>query len=130
MKLDNGVQDQNSAFGGFLTIILTLITLMFTYNKLITLIDKHDVDIMGSLSEGAIEYSAKFTAADDGFYFAAALTEYDSNTESVEDPRFGELVIEHYGWGYSGSIGTKNTTLETHPCSDEELSLKRSSSDE
>ncbi len=122
MKLDNGVQDQNSAFGGFLTIILTLVTLMFTYAKLITLIDKHDVDIMGSLSEGAIEYSTNFTASD-GFFLAAALTEYDSNTESIEEERFGELVIEHYGWGYSDSIGSKSTQLETHECTDEELSL-------
>ena len=59
---------------------------------------------------------------------AAALTEYDSNTEFIEDPRYGELIIEHYGWGYEEFIGSKSRVLETHPCSDAELGLKRTDS--
>ena len=62
--------------GAFLTILLTLVTLLFTYNKMKTLQEKQDVDIMGALSEGAIHYSAVFGAEND-FYVAAALTEYD-----------------------------------------------------
>ena len=45
----------------------------------------------------------KFTPAE-GFFVAAALTAYDSNTEIIEVPeKYGELVIEHYGWGNEGA---------------------------
>ena len=54
-------------------------------------------------------------------YVAAALTEYDGNTEVIEDARYGTLQIEHYGWGYEGELGSREKSLETHYCSDEEL---------
>ena len=105
MKLDNGIMEQKSYMGSLLTIICTLATLMFFYTKCITLAQKHEVDIMSALVEGAFDYSDKFTY-NDGFFVAAALTEYDSNTESIEEPRYGELIIEHYGWGYENVIGS------------------------
>ena len=54
---------------------------------------------MSALEESAISPDYKF-GADDGFFVAAALTAYDSNEEITEEERYGELVIEHYGWGY------------------------------
>ena len=84
--------------GAFLTFLLMLITIMFSYTKLVSLMDKQEVDIMSALSEGAIAPREKFSA-EDGFYVAAALTEYDTNTEIIEEARYGELIIEHYGWG-------------------------------
>ena len=38
---------------------------------------------------------------------------------------YGELVIEHYGWGYDGEFGSRETVLDYHYCSDEELGLVR-----
>ena len=105
MKLDNGIMAQKSFMGSCLTILCFLATLMFTYTKIITLNEKHDVDIMSALVEGAYDYSEKF-GAEDGFFVAAALTVYDSNTTVVEEPRYGELIIEHYGWGYEDLIGS------------------------
>ena len=81
-----------------------------------------DVTIIGNSAEGAYTYENTFTA-DDGLFIAAALTKYDSNTTVVEEKRYGELVIEHYGWGYSGGLGSKSTPLNTHFCSDAELGL-------
>ena len=57
---------------------------------------------------------------------AAALTEYDSNTEIVELEEYGELVIEHHGWGNS-ALGYEYgySPLPNHYCSDEELGYKQ-----
>ena len=59
--------------------------------------------------------------AEDGFFIAAALTEYNSDTTVTEEERFGELIIEHYGWGYGDEIGSVSRPLDYHFCSDEEL---------
>ena len=67
-----------------------------------------DVTITGSYTEGAFTYEDKFTA-ENGLFIAAALTEYNQKSEITEEMRYGELVIEHYGWGYEGEIGTKST---------------------
>jgi len=124
MKLDNGIMEQKSFMGSFLTIFCFLATLMFTYTKIITLNTKQDVDIMSALVEGAYDYSDKFNA-DNGFFVAAALTIYDSNTTVVEEPRYGELIIEHYGWGYENLIGSQSLELNYHACTDEELGFNR-----
>ena len=104
MKLDNGIEEQKSYMGACLTILCVLATLMFFTSKAVTLVEKSEVDIMSALVEGEIDQRDKFTATKNEFFVAAALTVYDSNTESIEDPKYGELVIEHYGWGYEGDI--------------------------
>ena len=84
--------------GAILTILLVLILSIFTIEKFFTWVNKLDVDIMSSLAEQAIDFNLKF-GKDNGFFIAAALTEYDSNPEIIEDAKYGELVIDHYGWG-------------------------------
>ena len=110
--------------GSLLTAIGTLAILMYLCTKLVTLAKKQEVDIMSASMEGSLDYRERLTA-DDGFFVAAALTEYDSNTEVIEDPRYGELIIEHYGWGYEQLIGSQSRTLQSHPCSDVELGFNR-----
>ena len=67
----------------------------------------------------------KFTPAE-GFFVAAALTAYDSVTESIEVPElYGELVIEHYGWGNEGATSSQEGRLRYHTCSEEELGIER-----
>ena len=39
----------------------------------------------------------------------------------IEEERYGELVFEHYGWGYESGIGSGSQELDYHYCSDEEL---------
>ena len=77
------------------------------------LYNSSDVTIFGNYSEGAFTQEDTFTA-EEGLFIAAALTEYDSNTEIIEDKRYGELVIEQYGWGYAGLLGTKRTQIKEH----------------
>lgn len=105
MKLDNGIDKQKSHMGSCLTIFCALATLMFIYTKVVTLSEKSEVDIMSALVDGAIDYSKKFTA-EDGFFIAASLTVYDNNPEPIEEAKYGELIIEHFGWGYNESIGS------------------------
>ena len=102
---------------------MALVIILFTYTKVVTLVEKNDVDIMSALLEDKIDYSTKFTTQD-GFFVAAALTMYDSNPEPIEEERFGELIIEHYGWGYGEGIGSGSFDLDNHSCTDEELGLK------
>ena len=78
---------------------------------------------MGNEIEDYFDFNHKFGAAD-GLFLAAALTEYDGNTESIEDERYGKLIIEQYGWGYNGETASRSTPLETHQCSDIELGLE------
>lgn len=79
---------------------------------------------MRQIQEDAYTYNDTFTS-NEGLYIAAALSEYDSVTEMIEKPEYGELVIEHYGWGYSATeLGVQSKNLVTHPCSDQELGLE------
>ena len=77
-----------------------MVSFVFIYTEIITLVHKHDVDIMSALEEDAISDDYKF-GADNGFFMAAALIEFDSGEKIVEEERYGELVIEQYGWGYT-----------------------------
>ena len=120
MKLDGSSKIKQSYMGSCLTIIMGLVTILFTYTKVITIMEKSDVDIMSALMENSIDFTTPFKT-DDGFFVAAALTEYDSNTEIVEEERYGELIIEHYGWGYGEGISSGSNAIDFHWCSDEEL---------
>ena len=113
--------------GAGLSICFVVISLVFTLVKIEILWNKQDVDIMSALDENIIDYSDEFSG-DNGFFVAAAITEYDSNPESVEEVRYGELVIEHFGWGYAEEVGVVSSPLKYHSCSDEELGFNRTES--
>ena len=108
--------------GALLTTVLYLITGVFLYSKVMVLYHKSDITIMGNLEVGALTYNDTFSASK-GLFVAAALTAYDGVQESIEERRFGELVIEHYQWGNGGDLDWGVDKLENHPCSDQELGL-------
>ena len=112
-----------SYMGALCSAIFISISLIFLYSKIMVLVEVSAVTVIPNLKEGALTFNDKFTA-DDGFFIAVALTKFDSETEPLDDPRHGELLIEHYGWGNGGDdIGTVSRTLESHSCSDAELGL-------
>lgn len=43
--------------------------------------------------------SEQFSADQNNFFFAAALTKFDKNKTITEEERYGKLTIEQYGWG-------------------------------
>ena len=106
MKINDGDDQLRSYCGAFLSFVLIGVTLVFLYSKAMVLIKGTDVTIIGNYAEGAYTYEDTFTA-EDGLFIGAALTEYDSNPEIIEEKRYGELVIEYYGWGYEGEIGVQ-----------------------
>ena len=120
LNLGNDLGDKyRSCMGACLSALIFGITSVFLYSKIMVLYHSSDVTIMMSTQEDALTHDYKFTA-EDGLFLAAALTEYDSNTEVIEDPRYGELVIEHYGWGNDG-LKAGSSPVDYHFCSDEEL---------
>ena len=76
MKLDNNNSVKQSYMGFFLTCMVSIMTLMFLYAKTITIVEKHDVDIMSALVDNNIDFNYKFTA-NEGFFITAALTRYN-----------------------------------------------------
>ena len=115
-----GGKKYRSYLGAFLTVLTMITTGIFMYSKAMVLYHESDVTIYMSYLEGALTYEDTFSV-DDGLFVAAALTEYDSNKEIIEEERYGELIIEHYGWGYSDTFGNASLDLDFHYCTDEEL---------
>mmetsp|Transcript_7222 Transcript_7222/g.10094 ORF Transcript_7222/g.10094 Transcript_7222/m.10094 type:complete len:149 (+) Transcript_7222:191-637(+) len=101
----------------------------FMYAKLLVLFRVSDIDIIEVKLDYHFTDKDQFTAKQNDFFLAAALTRFDSNTTVTEDKRYGELLIEQYGWGNEElgySYGT--TPIENHFCSDEELGYERTES--
>ena len=53
------------------------------------------------------------------------MTEYNNDSERVEEARYGELTIEHIRWGNDDDLSSDNKVLSYHYCTDEELGLER-----
>ena len=53
---------------------------------------------------------------EDGMQFAFAITAYDSETESIEDPQYGNLKAKLHTWGFGSQGEGGGGELETHPC--------------
>ena len=106
-----------------MTFILFIILLAFSLTKLLTLINKHQVDIFSFTDEKSIGYNDKFTS-EDGLYVAAALTDFNTTKEIQVEEKYGELIFAHYGWGYDYFEYTINQEIHSHYCSDEEIGLK------
>ena len=125
MKIKDDKNEKNSWMGVCFTILLTLIMGLFWYNKILVLKEKKDVDVTSVLVDNYLDQTYRFDA-EQGFFLAAAIIEYDSNTEIIEEPEvYGELIFEHYGWGYEdGFYGSK--PLVNHQCSREELGFEKS----
>ena len=57
MKLDGGQSKQRSYMGAFLTFLAILITSIFAFYKLLTLIEFLDVDVMYAVVESGVDHT-------------------------------------------------------------------------
>lgn len=59
------------------------------------------------------------------FNIAAAFTGFDSETEDILDPTYGELVFMHYYWGIQedGNYASGRKRIESHKCTPEEIGV-------
>ena len=126
MKLERDESHYTSYFGALSTIVVACFMLGFCYTKMLTLLGRKDVDIIESTQDFHFPDSDQFSAAKDNFFLAAAITRYDSNRTLTESKEYGELIVEHYGWGNAAlgySYGSHK--LNNHICTDEELGFVR-----
>ena len=110
--------------GALCSLIFIIISLIFLYSKIMILMNVSQIELISNYVIGALTYEDKITA-EDGFFVAAALTNYDDETEPLYDPRYGDLTLEHYGWDSIG-LQPSSTVLPTRNCSDEDLGLDAS----
>mmetsp|Transcript_32021 Transcript_32021/g.42437 ORF Transcript_32021/g.42437 Transcript_32021/m.42437 type:complete len:171 (+) Transcript_32021:114-626(+) len=126
MKLEGDESTRASYFGATCSIILAIFLLGFVYTKMQTLLKLKDVDIFSATQDFHFPDSEQFSATNNSFFLAAALTNYDSNRTITESKEYGELLIEHYGWGNEAlgySYGSHR--LNNHICTDQELGFDR-----
>lgn len=124
MKLDNGDQTYGSYCGVFFTVFFSLIMVGFAYTKMDSLLGYDDVDIIEAFQDNFFADSEEFNASENDFFVAAAITKYSSDPEPVERKEYGELLIEHYGWGNDNQgYAYGSHPLDNHVCTDEELGI-------
>ena len=122
MRLENGDTSYPSICGALLSNISFWLILMFAIPKFEVLFRIKDVDILETVRESYFQFDEELTAERDEFFIAAALTNYDSDPEITEKAEYGELKIEHYGWGNEDLGYTYGTTpLKNRQCTDEDL---------
>ena len=98
MRLDKDSQQLSSWIGSGCSIILLLVLLTYTFQKLDVLINKKDVDLLTVAAVNALNDDAIFDATN-GFGVAVALTSYSATEPVFHDPTIGEVIFNHYKWG-------------------------------
>lgn len=123
MKLEGNKSAYRSYMGAFCSFIVFIFLAAFTITKLQTLLLIEEVDVMSASEDHVLDPGERFSS-EDGFFIAAAITAYDGDPEPDEKPEYGELFIEHYGWG-NEEIGFEygSTRIPNHQCSDSDLSM-------
>jgi len=92
MKLDAGKGDLRSIVGALCSIVVFLLVLGYSFLKFDVFYAKKDVDILSTLNDNY--FSADYVISNkNGFNIAAAFTGFDSETEDILDPTYGELVF-------------------------------------
>ena len=121
MQIDGELSNTTSYMGTILTIIFVILIATFAYSKIMVLVDMGDVTVVGSTADDYFTDDDHFNS-EKGFFVAAALTYYDSDTEPVQDLRYGKLTMEWFGWGNDDISSAAMYDLQ-HQCTDEELGL-------
>ena len=74
--------------GALVSIIFIFLSCLFLYSKIMVMYYVSQVTIISNLVEGAYTHDDKFST-ENGLFVAVALTEYDDERESIEDPSYG-----------------------------------------
>ena len=129
MRLDAGNESLNSVFGSLLSFLLFVVVLMFAYLKADVLWNKKDVDILSTVNDNFFTPDTPgyiINYKDNDFNVAAAFTAFDSETEEILDPTYGELVFKRYFWGVQEDgtyVAGRERITSAHKCTSEELGL-------
>ena len=129
LKMDDGVGAIKSYMGCFCTFIWVCIILVYAAQKIDVLAGKKGVKVLATVKDLHFEEKQEFNYKDNGLNIAVAFTGFDNERTWSLDPRYGELVVNAYEWGYdeNGDPFTERKPLNTHNCTREELNLEDSS---
>lgn len=86
------------------------------------LIKHQEPDIMVSVMDSHFESDHTFKDTD-GLMLAFAITAFDENQESIEDPQYGRLKAYYKTWGLDDSAGVTFTEIPSSYCTRAELGL-------
>ena len=125
MPFDSKETHVRSFMGTICSLFLVIITIAYAFTKMEVLILRKDVDVISTVNDLHFDDTFIFNN-ENGFNLAVAFTSYDSETEWILDPSYGQLVFNSYSWGPNpdGSYFTERKKLESHVCTREELGLE------
>ena len=99
MKLSDGEDFVTTWMGAFCSMVLMLILLAITVNKIEIMFSKKDVDILTALNDSYLDSDFSFKAAN-GLNFAIKWHSMSDKNE-ILDPSIGRLVFRYSQWSYN-----------------------------
>ena len=109
--------------GVICSLLLYLILLAYTYQKLDILIGRKDVDFLSVTKENYIDVSETF-GAEQGLNFAVAVLNSFSSAEHDLDPTYGRIEFkQNQGYQVDGGFELNQVEIKSHKCTREELGL-------
>ena len=113
-----------SHFGAFLSIVTFFIVIVYASYKLNEMYVNTSFQVEEVEQEEVFASNATFTTAD-GFYVAAAITEYDRDPNPIEDPEVGTLKMYLKKWDVydeeNGGVTFEEVVLR--PCQESDFDL-------
>ena len=125
-RLPDGKKSKKSWEGFVITMLAISVVIIYAGMQFIRLMQFGEPSIMVHERVSYFDDDFEFSA-DKGFMIAYALTAYDDNTESIEDPRYGQLKGYFRTWGLDDKRETTFTPLPFDFCSKEQLGLSQTS---
>ena len=117
MKLDGGQSHLKSWMGSLCTLIILIVVIAYSVQKMDVLINKKDVNVLSTIHKLYFDEDYTF-CYENGLNLAVAFTAYDDQQEWVLDRRYGELVFQAYTWGEdaNGTYFSKNERINSTVC--------------
>ena len=126
MRLDEDRDALPSKKGAVCSLLLFFIISIYTLQKIDVLLNKKDVNIFSALAESYFDSDYVF-GAEQGLNIAVAVTDiYSLSEDQTIDPDYGRIRVAIWSWTLlpeKGEFELRDTEIETHRCSMEELGL-------
>ena len=107
MKLDDQIRTLPTLAGLISTICVILVVSSYSMIQFEKLVLKEGEDILETTKEDFFDDTHELTF-EDGINFAVGLSSFDTNTEPILDPQYGELVFIKRRWKFSQEEGDQN----------------------
>ena len=123
MKLHDGMDKLHTLSGLTFSVLLVLIMMGYTFQKIDILQNRRDFSILSTIKENFYDQDYEINA-ENGMKIAVAFTAFDNEIEPILDPSIADFVFQRYHWGKheNGTYYTRRDVIPHHSC-DENLSL-------